>query len=158
MENFNSYFLKERRIFLENISYETISHTKKSPVGRLGCKDSVVSQLLLPAGIKIIFNRRLSFEPEDLFVLSVSFGVIMPFDPAKAGEVDWKNVNIVEEFTKHCPALLANLNARTTLLVAQITSAAGGSPIIPIHTRPSDDGMKNSDSELSGYDDNSKFD
>lgn len=133
MENFNGYFLKERRVFLENVSYETLPSANKKTPGKLGCRDSIVSQLLMPAGIKITFNRRLSFEPEELFTLSVSFGVMLPFDPARLGEIDWKKVNITEEFTKNCPALLANLNARTTLLVGQITSAAGGSPIIPVN-------------------------
>ena len=130
MDNFNTYFLKDRRIFLENISYETVKTDKATAQRRLGCRDTVVAQLLGPQGVKIIFNRRLNFEPEALFTLSVSFGVFMRFDPARAGEVNWQEVNIVKEFTRDCPALLSELNARTTLLVAQITSASGGAPIV----------------------------
>lgn len=131
MENFNEYFLRERKVFLENISYETVKTEQSvTPTRKLGCRDTVVAQLLLPTGVKFIFNRRLNFEPEALFTLSVSFGVFMRFDPARRDEIDWKAVNLVSEFTRHCPALLSDMTARTTLLVAQITSAAGATPII----------------------------
>lgn len=131
MENFARYFSRERRTFLENISYEKVETSDSTGPRRLGCRDTIVSHLLLPSGIKFIFNRRLSFEPESLFTLSVSLGVFMPFDPAEGGDmVDWNSVNIVEEFTKSFPTVVADLNARTTLLIAQITSAAGGTPLL----------------------------
>ena len=130
MDNFNEYFLRERKVFLENISYETVKTETQSHTRKLGCRDTVVAQLLLPTGVKFIFNRRLSFDPEALFTLSVSFGVFLRFDPNRYGEIDWKSVNLVAEFTRHCPAILADMTARTTLLVAQITSAAGATPII----------------------------
>lgn len=130
MENFNEYFLRERKVFLENISYETVKTSAAPPTRRLGCRDTVVAQLLLPTGVKFIFNRRLNFEPEALFTLSVSFGVFLRFDPSRRDEVDWKQVNLVNEFTHHCPAVLSDMTARTTLLVAEITSSAGATPII----------------------------
>ena len=130
MENFNEYFTRERKVFLENISYETVKTEKLSETRRLGCRDTVVSQLIMPTGVKFIFNRRLNFDPEALFTLSVSFGVFLRFDPARRDEIDWKSVNLVAEFTRHCPTVLADMTARTTLLVAQITSAAGATPII----------------------------
>lgn len=131
MDNFKSYFLKERRVFLENINYETVKgENRNEGERRLGCRDTVVSQLISPVGVKIIFNRRLNFEPEAIFTLSVSFGVFMLFDPARRDEIDWNEVNIVKEFTKDCPEILTELTSRATLLTAQITSAAGNTPII----------------------------
>ena len=138
MENFNDYFLKEKKLFLENINYETVKSDKKTMM-RLGCRDTVVAQLIGERGVKIIFNRRLAFEPEALFTLSVSFGVFLRFDPARIGEVNWQEVNIVNEFTRANPAIMSELNARTTLLVSQITSSAGGVPIVtgnPHEPRP----------------------
>ncbi len=131
MENFGSYFLKDKKVFLENISYETV-HTEKTdaPQRKLGCRDTLLAQLIRPVGVKMIFNRRLNFEPEALFTLSVSFGAFLRFDPSRYSEVDWNEVNLVQEFTKSYPALLAELTSRTTLLTAQITSASGGIPII----------------------------
>ena len=131
MDNFKSYFLKEKRVFLENINYETVKgENRNEGERRLGCRDTVVSQLISPIGVKIIFNRRLNFEPEAIFTLSVSFGVFMLFDPARRDEIDWNEVNIVKEFTKDCPEILTELTSRATLLTAQITSAAGNTPII----------------------------
>lgn len=130
MENLNRYFLKDRKIFLENINYETVKAESADAQRRLGCRDTVVAQLIGDRGVKIIFNRRLNFEPEALFTLSVSFGVFLRFDPTRYGEVNWKEVNIVKQFTSDCPALMGELNARTTMLVAQITSASGGIPIV----------------------------
>ncbi len=130
MNNFAEYFLPERRIFLENISYETVETEKSTETRRLGCRDTVVSQLILPVGVKFIFNRRLAFEPEAVFTLSVSFGVMLRFDAARRDEVNWREVNLVQEFTRNFPALLSELSARTTLLAAQITSSAGGVPIV----------------------------
>ncbi len=129
MENFNEYFIKEKNLFLENINYETVKSDKKAMM-RLGCRDTVVAQLIGDRGVKIIFNRRLAFEPEALFTLSVSFGVFLRFDPTRFGEVNWQEVNIVNEFTKANPAIMSELNARTTMLVSQITSSAGGVPIV----------------------------
>lgn len=130
MENFNEYFLRERKIFLENINYETVKADSVETQRRLGCRDTIVAQLIGDRGVKIIFNRRLNFEPEALFTLSVSFGVFLRFDPTRYSEVNWKEVNIVKQFTNDCPALIGELNARTTMLVAQITSASGGIPIV----------------------------
>ena len=133
MENFASYFLPERRIFLENISYESLgSNAPKEKGKRLDCKDSVVAQLKYPFGIKVVFNRRLAFQPEEIFELSVSFSAELKFDPEKRDLVDWKSVNIAQEFRIGFPTLFASLNARCTLLIAEITSAAGASPVIPL--------------------------
>lgn len=142
MENFVSYFLPERRIFLENISYEALADVKREKGKRLACKDSIVAQLKYPVGVKIIFNRRLAFEPEELFELSVSFGCEMRFDPEKRDLVDWRQVNVAHEFQVGCPTLMAALNARCTLLVAQITSAAGASPVIPLPAKNSVQGYQ----------------
>ena len=99
---------------------------------RLDCKDSVVAQLRYPFGVKIVFNRRLTFQPEELFELSVSFAAELKFDPEKRDLVDWKSVNVAHEFQTGFPILFASLNARCTLLIAEITSAAGASPVIPL--------------------------
>ena len=133
MENFSSYFLPERRIFLENISYEALGAKAVREKGkRLDCKDSVVAQLRYPFGVKIVFNRRLTFQPEELFELSVSFAAELKFDPEKRDLVDWKSVNVAHEFQTGFPILFASLNARCTLLIAEITSATGASPVIPL--------------------------
>lgn len=130
MENFNRYFLHQRTVFLENISYET---PEKPLIPRenykLGCKDILVAQLL-QNGIKVSFNRALNFEGGGPYSLSVTFSCIMPFDPSTKDEVDWKNTDIAGEFRKNCPDVMANLMSRTSLLISQITSSYGQPPLI----------------------------
>ena len=130
--NFNRYFLAERRIILENVSYET----QRSQTGnlRLNARDTIVAQLLGNAGVKVTYNRTLSFEPEGPFTLSVSFSVMLIFNPGTRGEIDWKTIDIAEEFKKNCPQLVQAMMTKSTLLVGEITNA-NGTPILPLGLR-----------------------
>ena len=130
--DFNRYFLAERRIILENVSYET----QRSQTGnlRLNARDTIVAQLLGNAGVKVTYNRTLSFEPEGPFTLSVSFSVMLIFNPGTRGEIDWKTIDIAEEFKKNCPQLVQAMMAKSTLLVGEITNA-NGTPILPLGPR-----------------------
>ncbi len=127
--DFNRYFLAERRIMLENISYETTRPTQGQL--KLGVKDTIVAQLIGQAGVKATYNRTLRFEPEGPFVLSVTFAVMLVFNPGTRNEVDWKSIDIADEFKKNCPVLVQQMSAKAALLVAEITAANNGVPIIP---------------------------
>ena len=130
MIDFNRYFLHDHQIFLDNINYETVKAGVAEPGVKLNCKDTIVAQLNEKTGIKITFNRTLSFEPERLFFLSVTFGVTMRFNPVYADEIEWRDVDIAGEFKKNCPQILTNLMSRTSMLISEITSAAGQPPIV----------------------------
>ncbi len=129
--DFNRYFLAERRILLENVSYETQRAVPNGSQLKLGVKDTIVAQLLGKAGVKVTFNRALRFEPEGPFTLSVSFGVMLVFNPGTRDEVDWRSVDVADLFRKHCPQLVQTMTAKAALLVAEIT-AANGTPVIPL--------------------------
>lgn len=130
MIDFGRYFLHENQIFLDNVSYEMIKLEKASGDVRLNCKDTIVAQLAENVGVKVTFNRTMSFDPEGMFFLSVTFGVMMRFNPVYMSEIEWKSVDLAGEFKANCPALLANLMSRTSLLVSEITSASGQMPIV----------------------------
>jgi len=129
MENFERYFLHERKIVLDNISYETIKVEGKPQTMTLGCKDTIVAQLM-ESGVKINFNRAMNFTPEGIFSLSVTFSMMLLFDPTTKNEVDWKSLDIAGEFKKSCPHLLSAMMSRTSLMIAQITAASGQNPLI----------------------------
>lgn len=129
MENFERYFLHEKKVFLENISYETVKAEGRPEKVEMGVKDTIVAQLM-GGGIKINFNRALNFRPEAMFSLSVTYSMLMIFDPSTKDEVDWKSTDIAGEFRRNCPHLLSTLMARTSLMIAQITSSAGQPPLI----------------------------
>lgn len=130
--DFNRYFLAERRIVLENVSYETQRPAQTQGQLKLGVKDTILAQLVGQAGVKVTYNRTLRFDPEGPFTLSVSFGVMLVFNPGTRGEIDWTKIDVAEEFKKNCPALVQAMMAKAALLVAEITAANGGAPIIPL--------------------------
>ena len=129
--DFNRYFLAERRIVLENVNYEVHPVQPNGQV-KLNGKDTIIAQVAGQAGVKITYNRTLQFEPEGPFSLSVSFAVMLVFNPGTRDEIDWKTIDVANEFRKACPALVTTMMSRATLLVAEITSASGGAPIIPL--------------------------
>ncbi len=129
MQNFNRYFLPDRRIFLDNVQYETLQTAEKAEKRKLNCKDTILAQRS-DKWVKINFNRTLSFTPEGVFRLSVTFGVLLPFNPETKDEIDWKEVDLAGAFRENCKPLLAALMSRTSLLVAQITSSVGQNPLI----------------------------
>ena len=131
---FNRYFLAERRIMLENVSYETGRLSPGQTQYKLNARDTIVAQVLGQAGVKVTYNRTLSFEPEGPFTLSVSFSVMLVFNPGTRGEIDWKTVDLAEEFKKNCPQLIQTMMVKATLLIGEIT-AANGAPIVPMPPR-----------------------
>lgn len=131
--NFARHFLPMRHVKLANVSYETdMPKLENGTQVRLGVRDTVVAQVQAGRGVKVTFNRALSFEPDGPFTLSVSFEVMLAFNPRTAGEVEWKAVDVASQFRQKCPALMQTMMSRAALLVAQITSADGGNPIIPV--------------------------
>lgn len=125
--DFNRYFLAERRIVLDNVSYET---QRPAPGQlKLNVKDTIVAQIMGP-GVKVTYNRSLRFEPEGPFTLSVTFGVLLVFNPGTKNEVDWRTVDVAAEFRKNCPQLVEIMSSKAALLVAEITNANGGNPLI----------------------------
>lgn len=129
--DFNRYFLAERRIVLENVSYE-VHPIQPNTQMKLNGKDTIIAQVAGQAGVKVTYNRTLQFDPEGPFSLSVSFAVMLVFNPGTRDEIDWKTIDVANEFRKACPALVTTMMSRATLLVAEITSASGGAPIIPL--------------------------
>ena len=65
-----------------------------------------------------------------MFNLTVTFGAILKFDPAKKDEYKWHEINMAEEFRKNGEFVTNNLVARISLLIAQITSSYGQTPLI----------------------------
>ena len=114
-----------------------LSHEQVEQRAAEGCKNTPVdprSEL----GVKLTFNRTMAFEPEGLFRLSVTYGVMLTFDPSTKNEVDWDGLDIAGEFRKSCGGTLTALMSRTSLMIGQITAAAGQNPIITPAAAPID--------------------
>lgn len=128
MIDFTRYFMPDHQIFLEYINYETVSAS--AGAHKMNCKDTIVARLSEPVGIKITFNRALSFEPEGIFYLSVTFSCFLRFRAETRDEIDWRSVDIADEFRAGGGAILHMLTSRASLLIAEITSASGQPPVI----------------------------
>lgn len=128
MLDFSRYFLPNAQIFLENINYELLKPTNGRV--KMNCKDTIIARVMEPVGIKVTFNRALTFEPEGLFYLSVSFSSILQFRRDTKDEIDWKSIDLAGEFRENGGIWLHNLSSRAALLIAEITSASGQTPII----------------------------
>ena len=106
----------------------------------LNCADNINVEITEKSGIKIVVTRSLTFEPEEMFLLTISFGANLKFDPQRANEYKWNEINLAKEFRDNGDFVTANLMSRITLLIAQITSSFGQQPLIlpPNVARPND--------------------
>lgn len=126
---FYNFFVPSTKTKLENISYEAMQIPPKAGQIKMNCKDTIVAQLH-SNGVKINFNRKLEFDPETAFNLSVTFSVFLPFREEMKDEMDWKGVDIAGEFRRAGGPVLTKLMSKTSLLIAQITDASDQNPLI----------------------------
>lgn len=128
IENLEKYFLPEQTFYLHNINYNRIE--APSVERQLNCIDNINVEVNDTDGVKLILTRTLKFDPEGVFELSVSFGAILKFDKDVKNEINWHEINAAEEFRANGDFVLRNLLDRISLLIAEVTSSFGQSPII----------------------------
>ncbi|MBR6650177.1 MAG: hypothetical protein IKL36_02075 [Clostridia bacterium] len=129
--DFYSYFLPSNKINLENISYEALESKpiSKDEQIKLNCKDTILAKIS-PGGVKINFNRKVDFEPERIFVVSVTFSVFLPFKEGASMALEWSKIDVAGEFRRAGGPLVSALMSRASLMIGQITAAAGQNPLI----------------------------
>lgn len=130
IRNLVEMFLPEQEIYLENIAYERIDIEIDQEEHALKCEDNIAVNTNGNESISIKVTRTLNFEPEELFSLKVSFGALLKFDPEKKDLYNWESINMAEEFRMNGDFITANLMGRISLLIAQITSSFGQSPLV----------------------------
>lgn len=132
MTNLAQYFESEHQIYLKKIHFEKlelISEVETEEI-TLNCTDNITATLKENEGIELVLTRRLSFIPEQIFGLEVSFGVDLKFNKEKAKEIDWSEINLADEFKNNGNFVLDNVLSRISLLIAQITASFNQSPLI----------------------------
>lgn len=130
IENLAEYFLQEQEFYLQNISYNRINKYVNKEEYSLNCIDNIQVDVNDNEGVRITVTRSLHFEPEELFILSVSFGAILRFVEDRKSEYNWHEINLAEEFRNYGAFATNNLMSRISLLIAQITSSFGQLPLI----------------------------
>lgn len=140
IQNLAEYFLPEQEYYLDNISYKRIETPLEEKGNSIKCTDALTVEVMNDDFVRITLSRSLNFDPERFFALSVSFGAILKFDPAKKDEVNWADVNLAQEFKCNGGFALSHLLSRISLLIGQITSSYGQQPLLlPIGLMQSDD-------------------
>lgn len=130
MIDFERYFLNDQQFFLNSINYKTIEETEQLSEYRMKCTDSITVDLDIERGMRVIFTRELSFEPEALFVLEVSYGAILTFNPDTKDEFDWKKTDLAKEVQTSGGFVLRNIISKVSLLIAEITASGSQVPIV----------------------------
>lgn len=129
MNNLSEFFCNEQEYYLDFVSYTRIDQITSEPELELKCTDTIKAKIC-DDRVVITVTRELNFNPEALFKLAVSYGVILRFIPEKKNEVDWNNIDLAKEFQENGMFATGNLFNRISLLVGEITSSFGQSPII----------------------------
>ena len=129
IDNLADYFLAEQEFYLDKISYSRIDKREKAKEYSLNCTDSIETKVNGDT-LDLMVTRALKFDPEEIFELSVSFGAVLTFDKEKKNEYVWEEINLAEEFRKNGQFVLNNLMNRISLMIAEITSSFGQTPIV----------------------------
>lgn len=66
----------------------------------------------------------------------------------KKYEHNWRNINLAKEFEKHGDFVLGNLMNRISLLISEITSSFGQSPIVLPPTIISEEKIEQNNGEI----------
>ena len=128
--NLQEYFRPEIGIFLDAVNYKRIEelHTDNKQQIAILCQDNVNASLS-DEGVRVLITRSVTFDPEKIFTMSVSFGADLKFSDRKS-EQDWKNINLAEEFLENGDFVTSQLVSRISLIIGEITSSFGQQPLI----------------------------
>lgn len=129
ISNLVDYFMAEQEFYLDKVSYNRIDKKEEAKEYSLNCIDNIEVKVNGDI-VKVTVTRVLKFDPAEIFELSVSFGAILRFNTEKKKDYDWQNINMAEEFRENGKFVLGNLMNRISLLIAEITSSFGQTPII----------------------------
>ncbi|MBQ9609312.1 MAG: hypothetical protein IJV15_07720 [Lachnospiraceae bacterium] len=129
INNLVDYFLPEQEFYLERITYNRLDKSPDIEEYLLNCTDRIKVENNNDY-VRIMLERKLRFDPEEVFELSISFGAVLKFNDEKKHEHNWNEINLSEEFRENGEFVIHNLIARITLLVAEITSSYGQTPFI----------------------------
>ena len=130
MNNLSEYFKNEQEFYLDSISYERVNHSIVQQEVQLLCRDMIQTRIIDGDTLNVLVTREIKFDPEVLFKLIITYGCTLHFVPEKKDEVDWEKTDLSEAFKKQGAFATGNLFNRISLLIGEITSSFGQSPII----------------------------
>ncbi len=129
ISNFAECFVPEQEFYLDKISYNRIEKNEATQEYSLNCIDNL-EVTVVEDNVYLTVRRSVRFEPQEIFELTISFGVVLKIKEEKQVEYDWNSINLADEFQMNGNFVLDNIMSRISLLVAEITSSFGQNPII----------------------------
>lgn len=129
INNLSQYFVPEHEYYLDTINYERLLIQENDTESLLKCNDQIKTKIKGDY-LNLSVTRNIYFEPEGIFRLSVTYGANLKFIEEKKDEYDWSKIDLEEEFRSNGQFVLVNLLNRISLLVAEITSSYGLSPLV----------------------------
>ena len=128
--NLEQYFKSDYQFYLNRIKYDRIESEHKDGEVSLNCTDNISVTVNGDVGISLSVTRKMHFEPSVLFELEVSFGADLLFVKEKQEEINWNEIDLANEFKQNGEFVLQKIMSRMSLLIAQITSSSGQTPLI----------------------------
>lgn len=129
IKNLNEFFLPEQEFYLDKVNYNRLPQTSNTKEFSLNCIDSIETTLM-EDGINILVTRTLKFNPNEIFELSVSFGVNLKFNKDMKRNFEWNDIEWENEFRQNGDFVLANIMSRISLLISEITASYGQMPLV----------------------------
>jgi hypothetical protein len=130
MLDYDKYFLKEYQFHLKEVKYEMLKEASPGEQYELICEDYINTEILQEKKLYIVFLRQVKFKPNALYNLSVSFGAVFTFKDEAKNDLDLHSINWGDEVVDNWMKFLSNITSRASMLISQITSSYGQSPVV----------------------------
>ena len=127
--NFVEMFHENYSYFLNEINYKVVTVGDVKDKVDILINDNISFEMVNGTHLKVVVGRKVSFNPNVVYELSVSFGAILAI---KEGT----NITDISDFEKEFVAdtngaiIIQGLLSRVSLQIAQITSSYGQNPIV----------------------------
>ena len=129
MSNLNGFFLPGIEFNLVNVTYNSVDLNNEDSDFTIHCSDSLETNLNQDEITLIVrFTRKVYLEPKALFELSISLDAFIKINPdlkEKINDIDFR-----KELLNNDETIIIAMASKSSLLISQITSATGQSPII----------------------------
>lgn len=124
-------FKTEYQFQLKSINYHLIEPVTVQPTYRILCNDFVQAISETENSVRFILRREISFEPENLFTVEVSFAATLTYKNDLCEDARNTSLSELEAiFRNSKDSYSSNLASRASLLIAEITSSYGKNPLI----------------------------
>ena len=127
--NFVEMFYENYSCFLNEVNYKVVAVGDVRDKVDILINDNVSFELVGDSNLKVVVERKISFNPNIVYEIRVSFGAILTF---RDGNNKLDNIDFEKEFITDANGsiIIQGLLSRISLQIAQITSSYGQNPLV----------------------------